>query len=166
MTAGGQRAGADSAGEGGQGWGQRQNHDLSVGGAGLLGPSCCASRSRCQPSLGPLLCLTLASPSRVHITEATLNHLDKAYEVEDGHGQRRDPYLKEMNIRTYLVIDPRVRGLRCSRRVGGWREGLETWSVLPFKAVRRQGRGLPGVGVSSPRLGVSRASVFLSMKWE
>lgn len=50
----------------------------------------------------------LVSPSRVHITEATLNHLDKAYEVEDGHGQQRDPYLKEMNIRTYLVIDPRV----------------------------------------------------------
>ncbi|XP_032983096.1 adenylate cyclase type 7 isoform X1 [Rhinolophus ferrumequinum] len=46
-------------------------------------------------------------PGRVHITEATLNHLDKAYEVEDGHGQQRDPYLKEMNIQTYLVIDPR-----------------------------------------------------------
>ncbi|XP_036131866.1 adenylate cyclase type 7 isoform X1 [Molossus molossus] len=46
-------------------------------------------------------------PGRVHITEATLNHLDKTYEVEDGHGQLRDPYLKEMNIRTYLVIDPR-----------------------------------------------------------
>lgn len=46
-------------------------------------------------------------PGRVHITEATLNHLDKAYEVEDGHGQQRDAYLKEMNIRTYLVIDPR-----------------------------------------------------------
>ncbi|XP_037372181.1 adenylate cyclase type 7 [Talpa occidentalis] len=46
-------------------------------------------------------------PGRVHITEATLNHLDKAYEVEDGHGQQRDPYLKEMNISTYLVIDPR-----------------------------------------------------------
>uniref|UniRef100_A0A8C2RT29 adenylate cyclase n=1 Tax=Capra hircus TaxID=9925 RepID=A0A8C2RT29_CAPHI len=46
-------------------------------------------------------------PGRVHITEATLKHLDKAYEVEDGHGQQRDPYLKEMNIHTYLVIDPR-----------------------------------------------------------
>ncbi|XP_036997481.2 adenylate cyclase type 7 isoform X2 [Artibeus jamaicensis] len=46
-------------------------------------------------------------PGRVHITEATLSHLDKAYEVEEGHGQQRDPYLKEMNIRTYLVIDPR-----------------------------------------------------------
>ncbi|XP_048211602.1 adenylate cyclase type 7 isoform X3 [Perognathus longimembris pacificus] len=46
-------------------------------------------------------------PGRVHITEATLRHLDQAYEVEDGQGQQRDPYLKEMNIRTYLVIDPR-----------------------------------------------------------
>ncbi|PNI64062.1 ADCY7 isoform 4 [Pan troglodytes] len=55
----------------------------------------------------PGLCLTWVSRSRVHITEATLKHLDKAYEVEDGHGQQRDPYLKEMNIRTYLVIDPR-----------------------------------------------------------
>ncbi|XP_043846303.1 adenylate cyclase type 7 [Dromiciops gliroides] len=48
-------------------------------------------------------------PGRVHITEATLNHLDKAYEVEEGNGQQRDPYLKEMNIQTYLVIDPRSR---------------------------------------------------------
>lgn len=55
-----------------------------------------------------LLYLTWVFPSRVHITEATLNHLDKTYEVEEGHGQLRDPYLKEMNIRTYLVIDPRV----------------------------------------------------------
>ncbi|EPQ16466.1 Adenylate cyclase type 7 [Myotis brandtii] len=45
-------------------------------------------------------------PGRVHITEATLNHLDKAYEVEDGHGQQRDPYLKEMNIQTYLPPPP------------------------------------------------------------
>lgn len=65
--------------------------------------------------LGHAALSDLGLPSRVHITEATLNHLDKAYEVEDGNGQQRDPYLKEMNIRTYLVIDPRVRGLG-----GGW----------------------------------------------
>uniref|UniRef100_A0A8C4Y6R8 Adenylate cyclase type 7 n=1 Tax=Gopherus evgoodei TaxID=1825980 RepID=A0A8C4Y6R8_9SAUR len=46
-------------------------------------------------------------PGRVHITEATLNHLGKAYEVEEGNGHLRDPYLKAMNIKTYLVIDPR-----------------------------------------------------------
>ncbi|XP_069617043.1 adenylate cyclase type 4 [Ranitomeya imitator] len=47
-------------------------------------------------------------PGRVHITEATLSHLRGDYEVEDvTHGQR-DPYLKENNIKTYLVIDPRA----------------------------------------------------------
>lgn len=75
-----------------------------------------------SPLWVPRLCLTWVSRSRVHITEATLKHLDKAYEVEDGHGQQRDPYLKEMNIRTYLVIDPRVRGLG-GRSWGGTRRG-------------------------------------------
>ncbi|KAJ7419500.1 hypothetical protein WISP_53875 [Willisornis vidua] len=48
-------------------------------------------------------------PGRVHITEATLNHLGKAYEVEEGNGHLRDPYLESMNIKTYLVVDPRYR---------------------------------------------------------
>ncbi|XP_070815652.1 adenylate cyclase type 7 isoform X2 [Chaetodon trifascialis] len=48
-------------------------------------------------------------PGRVHITEATLKHLNKAYEVEEGNGDLRDPYLKELNVRTYLVIDPRSK---------------------------------------------------------
>lgn len=48
-------------------------------------------------------------PGRVHITEATLKHLNKAYEVEEGNGHLRDPYLKELNVRTYLVIDPRSK---------------------------------------------------------
>lgn len=76
------------------------------------------------------LCLTWVSCSRVHITEATLNHLDKAYEVEDGQGQQRDSYLKEMNIRTYLVIDPRVRGSEAAARGPGgaaqcWERGQQ-----------------------------------------
>ncbi|XP_062327412.1 adenylate cyclase type 7 isoform X2 [Osmerus eperlanus] len=48
-------------------------------------------------------------PGRVHITKATLKHLNKAYEVEEGNGQLRDTYLKELNIQTYLVIDPRSK---------------------------------------------------------
>ncbi|XP_076855839.1 LOW QUALITY PROTEIN: adenylate cyclase type 7 [Brachyhypopomus gauderio] len=48
-------------------------------------------------------------PGRVHITEATLKHLNKAYEVEEGNGHLRDAYLKELNIKTYLVIDPRSK---------------------------------------------------------
>lgn len=92
----------------------------------------------CQPSLGSAA-LTRVSPSRVHITEATLNHLDKAYEVEDGHGQQRDPYLKEMNIRTYLVIDPRVRGLR-----GGGRGGLRgPWGAQALGQDPTEGESFP-----------------------
>ncbi|XP_026070950.1 adenylate cyclase type 2-like isoform X2 [Carassius auratus] len=48
-------------------------------------------------------------PGRVHITEATLKHLNKAYEVEEGNGHLRDSYLKELNIKTFLVIDPRSK---------------------------------------------------------
>nr|XP_057945542.1 adenylate cyclase type 2-like isoform X2 [Doryrhamphus excisus] len=48
-------------------------------------------------------------PGRVHITEATLKHLNKAYEVEEGNGHLRDAYLKELNVTTYLVIDPRSK---------------------------------------------------------
>uniref|UniRef100_A0A6Q2YJW5 Adenylate cyclase type 7 n=1 Tax=Esox lucius TaxID=8010 RepID=A0A6Q2YJW5_ESOLU len=48
-------------------------------------------------------------PGRVHITEATLKHLSKAYEVEEGNGGSRDAYLKELSIQTYLVIDPRSK---------------------------------------------------------
>lgn len=48
---------------------------------------------------------------RVHITESTLKHLNKAYDVEEGNGHLRDLYLKELNVKTYLVIDPRVSSL-------------------------------------------------------
>ncbi|XP_059368644.1 adenylate cyclase type 2-like isoform X2 [Carassius carassius] len=48
-------------------------------------------------------------PGRVHITEATLKHLNKAYEVEEGNGHLRDSYLKELNVKTFLVIDPRSK---------------------------------------------------------
>lgn len=42
---------------------------------------------------------------RVHITEETLQHLNGAYEVEDGDGGSRDHLLK--GRKTYLVIDPK-----------------------------------------------------------
>ncbi|XP_067870526.1 adenylate cyclase type 2-like [Heterodontus francisci] len=47
-------------------------------------------------------------PGRVHITDSTLRHLGGAYQVQDGNGHLRDPYLKEHQITTYLVIDPRA----------------------------------------------------------
>uniref|UniRef100_A0A665VFQ1 Adenylate cyclase type 7 n=1 Tax=Echeneis naucrates TaxID=173247 RepID=A0A665VFQ1_ECHNA len=55
-------------------------------------------------------------PGRVHITEATLKHLNKAYEVEEGNGHLRDPYLRELNVLTYLVIDPRVSPAETAHR--------------------------------------------------
>uniref|UniRef100_A0A8C6K6E2 Adenylate cyclase type 7 n=1 Tax=Nothobranchius furzeri TaxID=105023 RepID=A0A8C6K6E2_NOTFU len=55
-------------------------------------------------------------PGRVHITEATLKHLNKAYEVEEGNGHIRDPYLNELNVRTYLVVDPRSKDPSLSTR--------------------------------------------------
>ncbi|XP_043962348.1 adenylate cyclase type 7 isoform X1 [Gambusia affinis] len=87
-------------------------------------------------------------PGRVHITEATLKHLNKAYEVEEGNGHLRDSYLNELNVKTYLVIDPRSRdpsqstrsttkprvndGLKMRASVRMTRY-LETWgAVKPF----------------------------------
>uniref|UniRef100_A0A4W6CGM5 adenylate cyclase n=1 Tax=Lates calcarifer TaxID=8187 RepID=A0A4W6CGM5_LATCA len=43
-------------------------------------------------------------PGRVHITEETLQHLNGAYQVEEGDGGSRDALLK--GRKTYLVIDP------------------------------------------------------------
>uniref|UniRef100_A0A8C6K9E1 Adenylate cyclase type 7 n=1 Tax=Nothobranchius furzeri TaxID=105023 RepID=A0A8C6K9E1_NOTFU len=83
-------------------------------------------------------------PGRVHITEATLKHLNKAYEVEEGNGHIRDPYLNELNVRTYLVskdpslstrnaAKPRVNdGLKMRASVRMTRY-LESWgAVKPF----------------------------------
>uniref|UniRef100_A0A8D0CDE0 Adenylate cyclase type 4 n=1 Tax=Salvator merianae TaxID=96440 RepID=A0A8D0CDE0_SALMN len=47
-------------------------------------------------------------PGRVHITSVTLAHLNGAYKVEDGDGDSRDPYLKEHNVKTYFIINPKV----------------------------------------------------------
>ncbi|XP_060516864.1 adenylate cyclase type 8 [Cylas formicarius] len=47
-------------------------------------------------------------PGQVHISEATFQCLNGAYEVEPGNGQERDGYLREHNVITYLIkqIEP------------------------------------------------------------
>ncbi|XP_048005531.1 adenylyl cyclase 78C-like [Leguminivora glycinivorella] len=42
-------------------------------------------------------------PGRVHISEATLQCLGGAFEVEPGEGESRDPYIREHGIATYLI---------------------------------------------------------------
>ena len=49
----------------------------------------------------PLLC-----SSRVHITTDTLKYLNKDYIVEPGNGGDRDPFLRDLNIQTWLIVRP------------------------------------------------------------
>ncbi|XP_052753771.1 adenylyl cyclase 78C [Galleria mellonella] len=42
-------------------------------------------------------------PGRVHISSATLECLNGAFEVEPGDGGSRNPYLKEQELTTYLI---------------------------------------------------------------
>lgn len=43
-------------------------------------------------------------PGRVHVTKATLEALGGEYEVELGHGETRDLYLREHGIDTFFII--------------------------------------------------------------
>uniref|UniRef100_A0A8C9ZT97 Adenylate cyclase type 7 n=1 Tax=Sander lucioperca TaxID=283035 RepID=A0A8C9ZT97_SANLU len=105
-------------------------------------------------------------PGRVHITEATLKHLNKAYEVEDGGGNLRDPYLKELNIQTYLVIDPRVSSLfmRASVRMTRY---LESWgAVKPFAHLQnREGFTPDAIVNGKPRCKVSTGLLLVVINW-
>ena len=55
----------------------------------------------------PVLCfkifIFILSCRRVHITETTFELVKDFYEVEDGEGGKRNDYLKENSITTYLV---------------------------------------------------------------
>uniref|UniRef100_A0A8C4GEC8 adenylate cyclase n=1 Tax=Dicentrarchus labrax TaxID=13489 RepID=A0A8C4GEC8_DICLA len=74
-------------------------------------------------------------PGRVHITEETLQHLNGAYQVEEGNGGTRDPLLT--GRKTYLVIDPhkpnsisRRPKVRASVRMSQY---LQSWRTIhPF----------------------------------
>ncbi|GAB0089440.1 Adenylate cyclase [Sergentomyia squamirostris] len=44
---------------------------------------------------------------RVHITKATLDHLDDKFEVEPGNGANREAYLADHKVETYLIIPPK-----------------------------------------------------------
>lgn len=118
-------------------------------------------------------------PGRVHITEATLKHLNKAYEVEEGNGHLRDPYLKELNVQTYLVIDPRSKdplhntrsvpkprvndGLKMRASVRMTRY-LESWgAVKPFAHLQnREGFNTDNIVNGKPRKDIPLRSAVAS----
>ena len=43
----------------------------------------------------------------MHITQAVLDNLNGVYEVEPGDGEKRSEDLKENNIVTYFIINPK-----------------------------------------------------------
>ncbi|KAL8562800.1 hypothetical protein ACOMHN_022675 [Nucella lapillus] len=64
-------------------------------------------------------------PGRVHITEETLNCLNGDYEVEPGYGGERNGYLREHDIKTFLIkSDVKLHTARAteSHKVGSPRE--------------------------------------------
>ena len=50
--------------------------------------------------------IVIHTSRRIHITPETLMYLNGDYEVEDGNGAERHPYLAEHNIKTYLIVPP------------------------------------------------------------
>uniref|UniRef100_A0A672ZQK7 Adenylate cyclase type 7 n=1 Tax=Sphaeramia orbicularis TaxID=375764 RepID=A0A672ZQK7_9TELE len=119
-------------------------------------------------------------PGRVHITEATLKHLNKAYDVEEGNGHLRDPYLKELNIQTYLVIDPRSKdpslttrsakpwvndGLKMRASVRMTRY-LESWgAVKPFAHLQNREGFTTDNMVNGKSISKVRNGSLLSVLW-
>ncbi|XP_071959722.1 adenylate cyclase type 2-like [Antedon mediterranea] len=84
-------------------------------------------------------------PGKVHITMATLEHLNGKFEVEEGNGQERSQYLKENDIHTFFIIAPKssknemlhpednekeTNRMRASKKMARY---LETWGAdKPF----------------------------------
>lgn len=48
-------------------------------------------------------------PGRVHVTRATLDALGGEYEVEAGHGDTRDAYLRDNGVDTFFIVPPAHR---------------------------------------------------------
>ena len=52
--------------------------------------------------------LTIYAIRRVHISEATAKALNGQFELEPGDGEERDDYIRNSEIKTFLVAVPEV----------------------------------------------------------
>nr|XP_023015323.1 adenylate cyclase type 8-like [Leptinotarsa decemlineata] len=79
-------------------------------------------------------------PGQVHISEATYQCLNGAYEVEPGNGQERDAYLREHDVTTYLI--KQVEPLRTRRRLAS-RPSIFSNKLWPEEDLIRSGMSTP-----------------------
>lgn len=56
---------------------------------------------------------------RVHITEESLKFLNNDYEVEDGNAGERSAYLRDNNIKTYLIVEKQEHSYVSNAGIGG-----------------------------------------------
>ncbi|XP_023954862.2 adenylyl cyclase 78C [Bicyclus anynana] len=76
-------------------------------------------------------------PGRVHISAATLECLNATFEVEPGEGEKRDPYLRELNLTTYLI-----KATEHPRRTRN--KSISTYSIQPQLQLQQQENGPRG----------------------
>ena len=53
----------------------------------------------------------------MHISERTKGYLNGVYELETGHGEERDTYLRDHGIQTYLIVKDRPKRWKQKVRV-------------------------------------------------
>ncbi|VVC36628.1 Hypothetical protein CINCED_3A015230 [Cinara cedri] len=74
-------------------------------------------------------------PGRVHISKATLDCLEEAYDTEPGHGEDRDAYLRDHSIETFLIKEQEpCRGHRKLQKINSTRPRLWSDEKLSFNS--------------------------------
>uniref|UniRef100_A0A8C6XYS7 Adenylate cyclase type 4 n=1 Tax=Naja naja TaxID=35670 RepID=A0A8C6XYS7_NAJNA len=112
-------------------------------------------------------------PGRVHITSVTLAHLNGAYKVEEGDGDARDPYLKEHNVKTFFIINPKVMQARIPPEGAKMRASvrmtryLESWGAAkPFAHLHHRDSMITENGKISTMVSASyRATTLPAFKY-
>ncbi|XP_049887711.1 adenylyl cyclase 78C [Pectinophora gossypiella] len=84
-------------------------------------------------------------PGRVHISAATLESLNNAFEVEPGEGYNRDPYIREQNLVTYLIkTTEQPRRMRHRSRVNDQSTVKQMWEGTPRRPSSSIDDEIPG----------------------